>query len=217
MPKNTPKGDLPRDVKKRLRELFQRISIPVIRYRIVAEFVTDVERRAIVKDLDVIDALNVVPTKHILTVISEHRNWTLERALLEAGLEMGFLGFGDYRCLRRSIGEPTELETPLQPAGQPKTPTWNHEKGTLCLGTEVIREVRICRHPSRVQRLLEAFESAHWKSSIKSPFDDLTQGDLHRLINEVNRRLTRIRFHGRAGGGEITWSLKQESSVSEVQ
>jgi hypothetical protein len=213
MSKVTQRKDLPPEIMHAFSELFHPLWIPQVRRRALDEFLTQDEVAAVVQDLgpDTVGAEYLISGKNILSVLAAHRDWSLERALLELTLALDMIGPGRYQFLRKAIGEP--LETPTlrsSLAEQPTKPNWNRADGTLKLGKEVIRSVRICRTPSRIQRLFEAFEAAQWPTNLKNPFSELDQANLHRFLNDVNGGLKRIRFHGRAGGDEVTWSSETD-------
>ncbi|MEX2308413.1 MAG: hypothetical protein WD738_12505, partial [Pirellulales bacterium] len=159
------------------------------------------------------DVEYAITARQILDVLVEYRQWTYERALIELAFGLDMVGPGRYRALRRQIGEPADVHaTAMQNSSQSLAkPRWDRAEGQLWLGDDIIRMVRIRRTPSRVQRLIEAFERARWKKAIESPFaDELSQDGLHGFLNDVNDGLKQIRFHGRAGGRELTWSYVTE-------
>jgi hypothetical protein len=211
MPKIPSRRVLPPNIRDQLSELYHRICNPTIRRKALDEFLTEKESRELIKgsgpkDLGVDSRIS---SKRILLVIAKRPGWTLERALLELTFSMDLIGHGRFRALLRAIGESIEAEPQVTASIDvtPPKPKWKPEDGKLYFHGRVIRKVRICRSPSNVHRLIEAFEMADWKTTIESPFGSgLAQNELHHLLHVVNRDLDCIRFHTRAGGREITWS-----------
>ncbi|MFH1268863.1 MAG: hypothetical protein ABIK89_24315 [Planctomycetota bacterium] len=141
----------------------------------------------------------------------ELRGVSLERAVIEVARELGFLDEPTANWLLREIGE----DTP--PPRGAAHPVWNRETGRLCWGKKVIRRVRIMKHPSSVQRILDAFQAAGWPSRIADP---LSMGEknaspisskkranaVRQVVRYLNKGLELIRFHVQEGGGAITWT-----------
>ena len=74
---------------------------------------------------------------------------------------------GDWLMREASLA----IETP-EPANA--CPHWNPQTGRLTLdGEQIRRKAQVRRHPSNVQRILDAFQNAGWATSIQNPLDDV--------------------------------------------
>ena len=129
--------------------------------------------------------------------------------MLELALGLDIVGPGRYRSLLRDIGEPNEQEgAESSQQTTPTKPRWDRSQGTLWFGDLAARKLRICSTPSRIERVLNAFEQNNWQPSIEQPFGRNRQSDLHAIVNQLNRGLRLIRFRVRGGGSEVTWEIE---------
>jgi hypothetical protein len=123
-----------------------------------------------------------------------------ERAVIDVAYKLGFLRDSDRRWLLREIGEDI-------PPPSPDRPHWKPETGQLRFGDRVIRRVRVMARPSSIQRILDAFQTAGWPSSIDDP---VAQGkhpeQVRQIVHFLNEGLDGMRFHVQKGGQAITWT-----------
>ena len=202
-----PRTDLPEHIQSRLRELYEQIGLPQLWPRLQRVILTEHEVGLVEKTGAWEKSKPLVAADAMLDIVAEQRHWTLERAVLEIGLELGFLGAGDYKVLRRAIGEPVDAETEPPPKER-STPHWDREHGKLWFGGKEVRKVQIRKKPSRIETILNAFEKAKWQP-ISEPFGRrLSETRIHQIVNRLNTGLTKIRFHAHAGGQEIIWAVE---------
>ena len=205
-------------MKEVFSELFHQFCIPQRRRSALDEFLTDDEVDLVMEDqgANLPGVEYYISSKRIICVLADCRQWTHERALLELAFSLDMIGPGRFRTLRRAIGEPVDAATRELPKSvrSVERPRWERADGKLWFGDKAIRKLRICGTATRLERILDAFEKNSWKSSIAEPFGGrIRQGDLHRIVNQLNEGLKSISFHVRGGGREITWQVRPKRSV----
>jgi hypothetical protein len=121
------------------------------------------------------------------------------RGVIEVARALGFIDQTNYEWLVREIGErPKAIKQSLN------KPTWDVRSGELCFQGQVIRKVRLMRRPSNIHRILDAFQTAKWKTQIANTLS-LDQQRLHQALRSLNTGLNSIGFHSARGGQVISW------------
>ena len=129
----------------------------------------------------------------------EARGGSLEQALVRVARVMDLVSSRELRKLEREL----ELEGLDLPA-DPDLPNWNSRNGELRFGDDVIRNIRVLRNPSNIQRIIEAFHTAGWPIRIDNPLSS-DQEQLHQTLRSLNKGLDAIRFRAQEGGRAIVW------------
>ena len=83
-----------------------------------------------------------------------------------------------------------ELRTPSTSS---VTPSW-------------IRNVKVCRSPTNVQRVLDAFDADGWPAEIAVP--GVTDDRLHQARHRLQKKLSRIAFSVVDGGRRVSWTAQ---------
>jgi hypothetical protein len=203
--------ELSENVQETLQALFQRIGLPPLRERLLEEVLTKREARQV--ENANLAAHPATVARAILAVVASARKLSLKRALLEVAHRLGLVSSGRYEGLRQAIGEPVKRgaagSSSSRKKSRPTVPRWDKDRGILWWGEQPIRRLRGCKEPSRLERIVNAFQENRWKRSIDSPFPEESRFlDIHEIVNDLNRGLGVIRFHVQAGVRQITWALK---------
>lgn len=194
MDKRQPRTDLPPELESALQDLLLKLQVPQVASVLWEYSFTAPEREALGGDF----AMSKLTEGY-----ADVRDCSLEEAVVDLAEATDLLSAPQAARLRRQLGKAPEPRSPRQ------IPRWDASSSKLFWGEEPIRELRKMRHPSRIQRVLEAFQAAGWPSAISRPRDAApTNSDCHQLVKELNSGLKRIRFHAQAGGGEIRWELQ---------
>ncbi len=213
--------ELSKNVQETLQGLLLRIGLPPLRERLLEEVLTKREARQVEKAKLAVNTHPATVARAILAVVARARRLSQEQALLEVAHRLGLVSSGRYEGLRQAIGEPgkrgpTGSSSPGKKS-RPTVPRWDRGQGTLWWGGQPIRRLRVCKEPSRLEQIVNAFQENRWKRSIDSPFiKEKSPGDIHRIVHHLNRGLDAIRFHVQAGGRQITWAATSISGVSEL-
>ncbi len=115
------------------------------------------------------------------------------RAIVEVARAIGTLDGTTHDWLFREIGERAGRRENIT-----DRPTWDRETGQLCFRGEIIRNVRVMAAPSNIQRILDDFQRAKWKRTMRSPLPR-EQQRLHQALRSLNKNLDKIRFHSAKG------------------
>ena len=133
----------------------------------------------------------------LLDVCARSRGFSLERAMVELGLEAQAIGYGEYRRLRQVIGEPLEPE-------RPAIPKWDGDTGELKFGSATVRTV--APRAFNIRKVLAAFERQGWPSRIVSPLPGgKNSRKLRETVESLNRDLKRIEIYSDGTGNGIGW------------
>ena len=90
---------------------------------------------------------------------------------------------------------------------QAECPVWDSDHGELWWGGQLIRRVRVMKHPSSIQWILDAFQAAGWPSRIDDSIAQGKQADhLRQIVLSLNEGLKKLRFHVQESGQAITWT-----------
>lgn len=188
----TSKPELPPNVVKVLETAYLRINgIPTA--RILWERLSEPERRQLGGDFK-----KCYVRLRILGMWMALHDVSQPRAIADVALELGFLDDPTYRWLLREMGEAADEKATLD------RPHWQGSTGTLRWGRQVIRRIRVLKHPSNIQVILDAFQATGWSPRIKNPLS-LGQQQLHQTLRSLNRELKGIRFHAQQGAKSIFW------------
>lgn len=212
MPEIAPRKGLPKSVQNELSELLIRLSVPQIRARLIDEFLSqqsenfsDGTRAAWPNEK--------VSIRTILRTVAQRRHWSLEQTCLEFAAAVDLVAPGNLRRLMREIGEPMEARSfaTTKHERSPLLPEWDRAHGKLWFGGKVIRRVRICSTPTKIEQIIAAFDRGGWQMVILEPFhEELDQSEIHQVVNQLNKGLQRIRFRVQKGGREITWAVETQ-------
>ena len=96
-----------------------------------------------------------------------------------------------------------ELRTPSTSS---VTPSWNPRSGVLAFEGETIRNVKVCRSPTKGQRVLDAFDADGWPAEIAVP--GVTDDRLHQARHRLQKKLSRIAFSVVDGGRRVSWTAQ---------
>ena len=155
---------------------------------------TDVDRQRLGGNLEA-----CWPRLGTIRMWMQARGVSIERSIIEVAQGLGFLDEAKADRLLRAVGEEE------QAARIPERPFWDSTQGHLRLAESTIRHVRVMNHPSNIQLILDAFQSAGWRPQIRNPHGD-DQHQLHLTLQSLNRGLEAIRFHAQEGGRAVTWA-----------
>lgn len=86
-------------------------------------------------------------------------------------------------------------------------PEWNEETGVLQYAGMEVARFRLRKQPTRIQKILDAFQNSDWPTKIGNPDADCTQSELHDTLNWLNSRSGPLRFRSQKGGRTITWEI----------
>lgn len=179
-----------------LQLTFMRIKPPAAANKMWRERFTEADRRRLGGDMAPHYGANGTADVWVAA-----NGGTLEAAVIEVGCLLGFLSDADADWLRREFGL-TPLSKTLT-----DTPQWDSETGKLTFGGRLVRKIRRTARPSKGQRILDAFHAAGWKSRIDNPLPEATDHELHKAVQRLNERLSKIRFATQEGGMAVTWRV----------
>lgn len=191
-----PQPALSKAVKSELAEQLFRLSVPLIKSRLIDEFLPK-EKARLDNVTKVTSQEDQVSITTILRTAAKQRQWSPERACLEFSLAVDLIGIGKYRTLRRAIGEPVET-VPRD------IPTWDASSGTLKFRGKELRSLNAAAKNCRL--ILSAFEEDDWQTRIDNP---LPPSDKKRQLSEALRNLNgplqQIHFESCDKGDGIIW------------
>lgn len=127
------------------------------------------------------------------------------RALVEVARLIGGLGTADYEWACRELG----MSSNNASAACMTRPSWNRDALELSFEGEVVRRIERPDRAVNLIRLLNAFEEDGWPSRIDDPLPFTTDTQrIHKMVNSLNRGLTRISFHADGTCEGIRWQRK---------
>jgi hypothetical protein len=127
----------------------------------------------------------------------EARRVCLERALIDMAVGCDLMTLAQARKLETALDLPDRKLPHV-------LPQWDPQNGSLSFDGRLIRNVRILRDKSNIQKVLDAFEAAGWPTRIDNPLV-LGQQQLHETIRSLNHGLETIRFHTQEGAEAVVW------------
>lgn len=122
-----------------------------------------------------------------------------ESAVIDIAEGLDLMSSGSARYLRRALN----LDHSSQESDSVK-PVWNPDRQELRLGNRLVRRVRVMKVPSKIQRILDAFQAKNWPNRIENPLR-LGQQELHQTLSSLNDGLKEIRFRASEGATSIFW------------
>lgn len=139
-------------------------------------------------------------------------------ALVKLGVELEALSQLHAKSMLRAAG----LKHTRSRRTSPKI-DWDRDLGRLTFDGQTIRNIKVFKIPSNVERILNAFQQAGWPSSVLNPLDDpLDPEKLHQAIKELNKYKKYVRFSARGGASFVVWTIlddtpKSQSSHSQLK
>lgn len=137
----------------------------------------------------------------------EVREASPAQAVLEMAVGIGHMSPANYDWLRRELGIPSGSAAPA--TDRLDVPSWDSASRELRFGGQTIRQVRVMRKPSNVQRLLDAFQAQGWPPRIDNPLPGTDENQLNQALRQLKRNLSGITFRSQQGGKAVCWSAKQ--------
>jgi hypothetical protein len=197
MPKKLKlRTNLPEEVEKRLGDLYSKIGLPQLRDRL-SLILTSQEKQVTHWETLHDNAMPIDAAKEILFAVAQHRETSLERAVIELAHDLDLLGSGSYRVLCRSIGEPMDKR-------MDDLPDWDASAGELSLGGEVIRHVS--PQAKNVRKILNVFQEDHWKNHIDNPLPGgALSSTLRETVRTLNKGLSGIKFFCAGDAKGVQW------------
>jgi len=126
---------------------------------------------------------------------------SLERAMLEALRQVGWVTEARYERLIEAIGEDPDL-----PPSRGSRPIWDKETATLFLNGQAIRHVRQPKKAFRIVAVLDAFERHGWPHHLSHEMLRLNAGrELRDSVATLNKDLKLLVFGSDGTGKGVRW------------
>jgi hypothetical protein len=139
----------------------------------------------------------------IIDIWAKLRGLTFHVALVDLARKCNFLLPDEDQRLLQALGQPAVIGS----RGEMRKPRLDSQ-GRLWLGDQIIRTLRLSKRPTKVLKLIRAFQEAKWKRTIPNPFFENPDPQyVHKAVSLANGRLQVIRFSVQNGGGEVAWSF----------
>jgi hypothetical protein len=198
----TTKQQISPSAQDELERLRLSVASPVAAARVWERLLTANQRRQLGGDLEkVFGALGTAGIWMRLNGVSR------PRAIIDISRKISLVDEPTAEWLLGEFGE----RTPQKPADRP---SWNVQTGQLSWHGKTIREIRVMRQPSALQRILDAFEAAGWLTEIPNPLSANAPDATHQALHELNRGLERITFHSKEGARTLYWEAAAKSKRS---
>jgi hypothetical protein len=184
------RSDLPQKVASRLADLSQRVRMQNIAKELRASLLTDEEINRLPETPE---GLAQMPETFAVV-----RGLSLERSTIELAMEAGFLEYGEYRSLRREIGEQVD-GAELRPV-----PNWDPKSGELVFNGMTVR--RVSSRAENMRRILGAFQESGWPHFVDNPLPGGADSQkLREAVRNLNKGLSALRFLADGSATGILW------------